>query len=95
MGTHSADASASPLLKAHFRVADAWVRAILSNPATVAHGVRGEKGGAEIERPVYPLRLPRHAPPGALSPKFRIPRNPGSSTTDHAKDSMSRITLDG
>ena len=49
MGTHSADASALPLLKAHFRVADAWVRAILSNPATVIHGIRGEKGGAEIE----------------------------------------------
>ena len=49
MGTHSADASASPLLKAHFRVADAWVRAILSNPATVVHGIRGEKGGTEIE----------------------------------------------
>ena len=49
MGTHSADASVSPLLKAHFRVADAWVRAILSNPLTVAHGIRGEKGGAGIE----------------------------------------------
>ena len=49
MDTNSADASASPLLKAHFRVADAWVRAILSNPSTVAHGIRGEKGGAEIK----------------------------------------------
>ena len=49
MGTHSADASASPLLKAYFRVADAWARTILSNPLTVAHGIRGEKGGAEIK----------------------------------------------
>ena len=49
MGTHNADASVSPLLKAHFRVADAWARAILSNPSTVVRGIRGEKGGAEIE----------------------------------------------
>ena len=45
----SADASASPLLKAYFRVADAWARTILSNPLTVTHGIRGEKGGAEIK----------------------------------------------
>ena len=49
MGTHSADASTSPLLKAYFRVADAWARTILSNPTTAVHRIRGEKGGAEIE----------------------------------------------
>lgn len=46
---HSADSSASPLLKPYFRVAEAWARVILSNPLTVAHGIRGEKGGTEIE----------------------------------------------
>ena len=95
MGTHSADASASPLLKAYFRVADAWARTILSNTLTVAHGIRGKKVARKSTHPTYLLRLPRRAPPGVLPPKFRIPRNPGSSTTDHAKDSMSRITLDG
>ena len=49
MSTHSTNTSASPLLKAYFRVADAWARTILSNPLTVAHGIRGEKGGAGIE----------------------------------------------
>ena len=37
------------LIKGRFRVADAWERAILSNPATVVRDVRGEKGGVEIE----------------------------------------------
>ena len=32
MDAHSANASASPLLKVCFRVAAAWARAILSNP---------------------------------------------------------------
>ena len=80
MGTHSADASASPLLKAHFRVADAWVRAILSNPATVAHGVRGEKGGAKIETFlfIHPAYL------GALRPaRFPEISNPVKSGIRH------------
>ena len=40
------------LLRTHFRVADAWARAILPNPATVARRVRGKKGGVEIEAPL-------------------------------------------
>ena len=61
------------LLWAYFRVADPWARAILSNPATVACQIRGEKGDAEIKvplpiRPAYygALRLARF-------PKFQIP----------------------
>ena len=34
------------------RVTDLWAQAILSNPATVARAVRGEKGGAGIEAPL-------------------------------------------
>ena len=64
------------LIKARFRVANAWVQAILSNPTTVARDVRGEKGGAGIEAaPLYPIRLLRPPPSRAL-PKIRIPRNP-------------------
>ena len=70
MGTNSADASASPLLKAHFRVADAWVRAILSNPATVVHGICGEKGGAGIEATYLIHPDYRGLPCPARFPKF-------------------------
>ena len=34
------------LLRAYSRVADAWARAILSNPAIVVNQIRGKKGGA-------------------------------------------------
>ena len=44
------------LLRAYFRVADMWARAILSNPTTVACAIRGEKGGVEIEASLpYPV----------------------------------------
>ena len=73
MGTHSADASASPLLKAHFRVADAWARAILSNPSTVARRIRGKKCGAEIEMFLFIHPAYHGALRPARFPKFRIP----------------------
>ena len=41
------------LIKGCFRVADAWDQAILSNPATVARNVPGQKGGMEIEAPLF------------------------------------------
>ena len=55
---------------------DLQARAILSNPATVARAIRGEKGGAEIEVSLpYPIRLLWLHPPRAL-PEIRIPLNP-------------------
>ena len=57
-------------------MADPWAQAILSNPATVARVIRGEKGGVEIEAFLpYPIRVPRPPPPRAL-PEIRIPLNP-------------------
>ena len=45
------------LIKVHFRVTDAWGRAIPSNPATVVCSERGEKGGAMIEATLL-IRVP-------------------------------------
>ena len=57
-------------------MADAWDRAILSNPAIVACDVRGEKGGAEIEASLpFPSDYCGYAPSRVL-PKIRIPQNP-------------------
>ena len=92
---HSADASASPLLKAHFRVADAWVRAILSNPATVVHGIRGEKGGAEIKTSCLSTPLTTARSAWSASTEISNPAKLGSSATDHAKDFASKTTLGG
>ena len=40
-----------------------WARTILSNPATVARAICGEKGGTEIEASLpYPVRLLRPRP---------------------------------
>ena len=49
---------------------------ILSNPATVARAIHGEKGGTEIEAFLpYPIRVPRPPPPRVL-PEIQIPLNP-------------------
>ena len=98
MGTHSADASASPLLKAYFRVADAWVRAILSNPLTVAHGIRGEKGGAEIETSYLSTPLTTARSAWRASTKISNPAKSGilynrSRQRFHVKYNTRRTTL--
>ena len=98
MGTHSADASASPLLKAHFRVADAWVWAILSNPSTVAHGLRGEKGGAEIKTSCLSTPLATACFAWRASPEISNPAKSGilynrSRQRFHVKDNTRRMTL--
>ena len=67
----SADASARRLIKGCFRVTDAWDQAILSNPASVACNVHGEKGGTEIEASLfYPLRPLWHSPSRVLPRNF-------------------------
>ena len=43
--------SRDALYKVFSRVTDLWARIIPSNPTTVAHAVRGEKGGTGIEAP--------------------------------------------
>ena len=98
MGTHGADASASPLLRAYFRVADAWVRAILSNPLTVAHGIRGKKGGAEIETPYLSTPLTTARSAWRASTKISNPAKSGilynrSRQRFHVKDNTRRMTL--
>ena len=76
MREHCSKTSARFLIWSRFRVADWWTRAILSNPETVARGIRGEKGGAGIEASLsYPIRVPRHSLLRAL-PEIRIPLNP-------------------
>ena len=80
MDAHSACALASSLLKAHFRVAGAWARAILSNPTTVARRIHGEKGGAEIETFLF-IHPAYH---GALRPaRFPEISNPVKSGIRH------------
>jgi hypothetical protein len=98
MDAHSAGASAPSLLKTHFRVADAWAWVILSNPATVARGVHGEKGGAGIEallsiHPAYhgTLRLAR-LPENSNPMKSGIRRSQ-SHQIFRVKNNTRRMTL--
>ena len=49
MESRGAEAWPGTFYEAFHRVADWWTQAILTNPATVARAVRGEKGGAGIE----------------------------------------------
>ena len=98
MGTHSADASASPLLKAYFRVADAWARTILSNPLTFAHWIRGKKGGAEIETSYLSTPLTTARSAWRASTKISNPAKSGilynrSRQRFHVKDNTRRMTL--
>ena len=66
---------------------DLWTRAILSNPATVAQAIRGEKGGAEIEAALpYPARLLRPPPPRALPKNLNPARSAGSRATCQTED---------
>lgn len=81
------------LLRTHFRVADEWARAILSNPAIVAPQVHGEKGGAEIEAPlsIHPtyygaLRL-------ACFPKFSNPVRSGICSNQSRRRFFIEATL--
>ena len=79
-GMHCAEnPSRGTLYKALSRVADSWAQVILSNPATVARAVRGEKGGAEIEAPylIHSDYCGLLRP--ARFPKFRIPQDPGAA----------------
>ena len=60
---------------------------ILSNPATVARAIRGEKGGIEIEAALpYPARLLRPPPPRALPKNLNPVRSGNGSVVDRAKD---------
>ena len=98
MDTHSADASVSPLLKAHFRVADAWVRAILPNPATVGHRIHGEKGGAEIETSYLSAPLTTAHSAWRAFTEISNPAKSGilynrSRQRFHVKDNTRRMTL--
>ena len=98
MGSHSADASALPLLKAHFRVADAWVQAIMSNPLTVAHEIRGEKGGTEIKTPCLSTPLTTARSAWRAATKISNPAKSGilynrSRQRFHVKDNTRRMTL--
>ena len=97
-GVHDATPRPHRLLKAHFRVADAWVRAILSNPLIVAHGIRGEKGGAEIETPDLSTPLSTARSAWRASTKISNPAKSGilynrSRQRFHVKDNTRRMTL--
>ena len=98
MGTHNADASTSPLLRAYFRVADAWARVILPDPLTVAHGIRGEKGGAEIKTSHLSTPLTTARSAWRASTKISNPAKSGilynrSRQRFHVKDNTRRMTL--
>ena len=65
------------LIKGHFRVTDAWDQAILSNPATVARNVHGEKGGMEIKASLF-IRSARFSTPRlARFPEILYPAESG------------------
>ena len=56
---------------------DAWDQAILSNPATVACSVRGEKGGAEIEASPFIYSARFGTPRPARFPEISYPAKSG------------------
>ena len=74
------------LLFTRRRVADMRAREILSNPATAARSVHGEKGGAGIKAPLpNPSRLLRRSPSCAL-PQILYPvRFANGSATNQPK----------
>ena len=75
-------------------MADSWAQTILSNPATVARAIRGEKGGMEIEAALpNPARLRRLPPPRAL-PKIQIPQNPRAAEQLVRREIFSISTLE-
>ena len=61
------------LIKGCFRVTDTWDQAILSNPATVACNVRGEKGGPKIEASLFIRSAHFGTPRPTCFPKISYP----------------------